>query len=250
MCEPDGWTRTRRVRFGSRQPSVAVRFDLLPGAISFTLLHGGQKTSPPFQSWRQMQQTFRLSLRGRPVGGIGPDRTPVAVIPSCRLRRPQSLTDCHPEALCRDEPGRETIYRRHFSAMARTPIFLAVLVGLSLAFDPFRYGSSQPFWAALVLVFGAFIVTLSLFWSILMWYGNYVRISERNISINTVDFFFRSSVRAILWGEIKDISMSGGLKCLGSGDIYLIVGEGRSLRISNIPEPEYLYAHMRTKLSH
>jgi len=181
--------------------------------------------------------------------GVEPDRTPAAVIPSHRLRRPQGLPDCNSAVLRRDELDRETIYRRHFIDLVRMPVFLAALVGFSLIFEQLRSGSVLPFGADAGPVLGSFIVTLSLLWSVLRWYGNYVLVSDRHISINNVTLFFRSANRMISWGEIKDVSMSGGFKCLGIGDVYLITGDGRSLRISNIPEPEYLYEHIRTKLS-
>ena len=155
---------------------------------------------------------------------------------------------CRPHSLDHGDPV-EVIYRRHFPDIATAPVLLVALMLALAIFEHVRIGSIPPLEGAVLSVVGPFLVALSLLWAIVVWYGTYVCLDETMISLHEMGGLFRTRVRAVPWEEIKDVSLSSSDLSPRGRFVVLTLGEGRPLAIKNIPEPEYLYSHIRTKLS-
>lgn len=143
----------------------------------------------------------------------------------------------------------ETIYRRRFSRMIGVPVLLAAVISLSLSVDQVWLGSVLPDEEVVYAVIGPCLVVFSFLWSVLVWYGNYVRVGKTAISIQDMGLLLGIQTKTVAWGEIKDVALSAGSWFFWKRSVVLTLGEGRRLVINGIPEPECLYRHIRTSLS-
>ena len=145
--------------------------------------------------------------------------------------------------------GVETIYRRRFLRMTGAPVLLATVIWLIVSVDQVWLGSVLPKGDIVYAIIGPFLAVFSLLWSVLVWYGNHVRVGKMAISIQDMGLLLGIQTKTVAWDEIKDVALSGGPLFFWKRSIVLTLGEGRRLVINGIPEPECLYRHIRASLS-
>lgn len=155
---------------------------------------------------------------------------------------------CRPHSLDYGDPV-EVIYRRHFPDIATAPVLLVALMLALAMFEHVRIGSIPPLEGVVLSVVGPFLVALSSLWAMIVWYGTHVCLDETMLSFHEMGVFFKIRARTVPWAEIKDVSLSDDDLLSWRRSVVLTLNEGGSLLIKDIPEPEYLYRHIKTKLS-
>lgn len=169
--------------------------------------------------------------------------------PTDRSRQALAFEGGHATAPSEGLPEAETIYRQRFSRVIGVPVLMAAVISLIASAEEVWPASVLPDEEIVYAIIGPCLVMASLLWSVLVWYGNHVRVGETVISIQTMGLLLGIRTKTVARGEIRDVALSGRPWFFWKSSVVLTVGEGRRVVIDGILESECLYWQIRAGLS-